>query len=115
MKVVIGAVWATIGAGLGFLSLELAGVILLFTFIPAALVMKRHERERLPDVLFCFGVGYLASVVYFAIRTSGIFSGEAGSGEIAYFSVHIAIGVALIGSGVAMWLCWTASDLTKRI
>ena len=36
-----------------------------------------------------FGIGFTASVLFFALRTSAIFSGGAGAAGVAWFASHL--------------------------
>jgi hypothetical protein len=102
-----GRLWVVVllplGAGVGFLSLETIGILL----IPIILVLVVRVGRRvgnLPEALMSFGVGFLASVSFFAIRTSGISSGTTDFLGTAWFVFWLALGVAMVVVGWVMRL-----------
>jgi hypothetical protein len=93
-----------VGVGLGFLCLELVGAPLLI----ATLVVGRYATSRssvsLALPLLGLGFGFAGSVAWFAVRTSGIFDGTAGSGSVYWFGFWFLLGCSmlLIGAGLLL-------------
>ncbi len=92
-----------LGAGVGFLSLETIGIPLI-PIILGLMILVGRRVGNLPEALMSFGVGFVASVSYFAIRTSGIFSGQADFLGTAWFAFQLALGVAMVVVGWLMRL-----------
>jgi hypothetical protein len=90
-----------LGAGLGFLCLELIGVPLLI----ATVLLGRSAADRSSADLtlprLAFGVGFTGSVAWFAVRTSGIFDGSANSGSLFWFGFWLLTGCMLVSIGAA--------------
>ena len=91
-----------VGAVLGFLSLETAGLAMLL-LIPAGVVLKQRNAARIPLLIVTFAIGYLLAIGFFALRTSGILIvGGVDWGVAAYFASLAGIGVALLIAGTVI-------------
>ena len=102
-KVSVNALLAfALGVGLGFLCLELIGMPLLI----AVLWIGRYAADRssasLGPPLLGLGLGFAATIAWFAVRTSGIFDGTAGSGSVYWFGFWFLVGCAMTGVGVSL-------------
>jgi hypothetical protein len=90
-----------LGAALAFLSLEVIGIPLVLVALALIVYIGRKSGDlALP--LMGFGIGFAASVGFFAVRTSGIFSGETGAVGMAWFAAHFLFGLGVVGTG--SWL-----------
>lgn len=85
-----------VGAVLGFLSLETAGLVMLLLIL-ASVALKQRNTTRIPLLIVTFTVGYLLAIGYFALQTSGILNGGGVDwGVAAYFASLAGVGVALL-------------------
>jgi len=99
-----------LGAGFGFLSLETAGLALLGA-IGAGVLLHCRGAGWVPAGIVVFGFGYLAAVCYFAVATSGMLTGAAGPGLLAYWAAQLAMGVAIVAVGLTAGRRQTAPNL----
>lgn len=91
-----------VGAVLGFLSLETAGLAMLL-LIPAGAVLKQTKAARIPLLMVTFAVGYLLAIGFFALRTSGILNSDGVDwGLAAYVASLAGVGVALLIVGTVI-------------
>ena len=97
-NVILLVVALPFGVCLGFLSLEGIGVPLVAIAVLLALGIGRRS-WILPATAMSFGLGFAATVVYFALRTSGIFAGAADTGTIAWFAFWFLFACALVCVG----------------
>jgi hypothetical protein len=100
-----------LGAVLAFLSLEVIGIPLVL----AALALVVHAGRRsadLPLLLMGFGIGFAGSVGFFALRTSAIFTGDAGAVGAAWFAAHFAFGLGVVAVG--SWLLQRRTSATEN-
>lgn len=114
---------AAFSAMIAFLSEDTAGAAVLL-LLPILVIVRAGKPRRLAGVVAAFGVGYLGMVVYTTLHTSGVFSGAATPGVIAYAASQLAIGVAIVVVGVTLllrgrlsvqWVCEiTALRLVRR-
>ena len=95
------AVLLPFGAALAFLSLEFVGIPLVVVALGLIFVVGRKTGNR-AALLMSLGAGYVTSVSFFAIVTSGIFRGVAGLFAEVWFASHFSFGVALIVLGWIM-------------
>ena len=91
-----------LGAGIGFLSLETAGLIWLPMAL-AGLVLWRRQSPALGTSLIACGLGSVAAVTFFAVRTSGLIRSSEDPGTLAYFASQLAIGIATIVAGIVLY------------
>ena len=84
-----------IGAGLGFCCLELIGAPLLIAVLWIGRYAAGHSSADLTLPFLGFGFGFAGSVAWFAVRTSGIFDGTAGSGSVYWFGFWFLVGCAM--------------------
>jgi hypothetical protein len=91
-----------LGAGLAFLSLELIGIPLVLMAL-GIIVWAGRRGGNTHTALIWFGVGFVASVGFFAIRW-GFFSADADNSGRFWFVVYFAVGVAMILMGLGMYL-----------
>ena len=92
------AVALSLGASLGFLSLEVIGIPLVVIALGLIFVVSR-KTGNLSVWLMSFGAGFVTSVSFFATVSSGIFSGQADPSAAEWFASNFALGVALIVLG----------------
>jgi hypothetical protein len=90
-----------LGAVLAFLSLEVIGIPLVLAVL-ALVSYLGHRSEDLPLLLMGFGIGFAGSVGFFALRTSGIFTGDGGAVGAVWFAAHFAFGLGVVAAG--SWL-----------
>jgi hypothetical protein len=91
-----------VGAVLGLVSLETAGLAMLL-LIPVGVVLKQRKAARTPLLMVTFAVGYLLAIGFFALRTSGILNGGGVDwGVAAYFAGLGGVGVALLIFGTVI-------------
>jgi hypothetical protein len=88
-----------LGAGLAFLSLELIGIPLVLIAL-GIIVWAGRRTGTTHTALMSFGVGFVGSVSFFALR--GFFSPDT-SGRL-WFVVYFAFGVAMIAAGLGLYL-----------
>jgi hypothetical protein len=92
----------SVGALVGLVSLETAGLAMLL-LIPAGVVLKQRRAARIPFLMVTFAVGYLLAIGFFALRTSGILNGDGVDwGVAAYFASLAGVGVALLIAGTVI-------------
>ena len=99
-----------LGAVLAFLSLEVIGIPLVVASLALVLYAGRRSTD-LPLLLIGFGLGFAASVGFFALRTSAIFTGDGGLVGAAWFAAHLAFGLGVIAA--AHGCCSVAADRGK--
>ena len=99
-----------LGAALAFLSLEVIGIPLVLATLGFVLYVG-HRSGGLPLLLMGFGIGFTASVLFFALRTSAIFSGGAGAAGVAWFAAHLVFGLGLVAAG--SWLLQRSARPTE--
>ena len=91
-----------VGAVVGLLSLETAGLALLL-LIPAGVMLKQRDATQMSLLIVTFAVGYLLSIGFFAFRSSGILNGGGVDwGVGAYFASLACVGVALLIVGLVI-------------
>jgi hypothetical protein len=90
-----------LGAALAFLSLEVIGIPLVLAALALVVYVGRKSAD-LPLLLLGFGIGFAASVGFFALRTSSIFTGDGGMVGVAWFAAHFAFGLGVVAAG--SWL-----------
>jgi hypothetical protein len=90
-----------LGAALAFLSLEVIGIPLVVAALAYVIYAGRRSGD-LPLLLMGFGIGFAGSVLFFAVRTSAIFSGAGGAVGVAWFAAHLVFGLGLVAAG--SWL-----------
>lgn len=100
-----------LGAVLAFLSLEVIGIPLVLAAVALIVYVGRRSAD-LPLLLMGFGIGFAASVGFFALRTSAIFSGDVGAVGVAWFAAHFAFGLGVVAAG--SWLRQRRSSLTEN-
>jgi hypothetical protein len=98
---ILGLFTFALGVGIGFLSLETAGFVWLLMAL-AGLVLWQRRSPALAMSLIACGLGSVAAVAFFAVRTSGLFSGSEDPGTIAYFASQLAIGLTVTVGGIVL-------------
>jgi uncharacterized membrane protein required for colicin V production len=93
-----------LGAAVGFLTLEMIGIPLI-PIILVLMVLVGRRAGILPEVLMSFGLGFAASVAYFATRT-------ADRDQLWWYALPFALGVALLVVGYTMLLLRRARHAT---
>jgi hypothetical protein len=90
-----------LGAGLAFLTLESVGTPFMSVVIIIFLALLVRP-FRFPETLILFGAGFTVVVAFFLVRTSGVLSGEATAAGTALFLGSLAVGIAILGTGVVL-------------
>lgn len=91
-----------VGAVLGFLSLETAGLAMLL-LIPAGMLLKQRNAARIPALMVTSAIGYLLAIGFFALRTSGLLNGDGVDwGTAVYFASLAGVGAALLIVGTVI-------------
>jgi hypothetical protein len=90
------------GVVVALMSAETAGIATPLV-IPICILIRQHQRS-VARFLVLFGCGYIAAIVFLAVRTSGLFSGSYSVGTAAYVASQLAIGASLLLIGVLLEL-----------
>jgi hypothetical protein len=111
---VIAVLALPLGAGLAFLSLEVIGVPLLVVAMLIGYRVGRRASIDSPLWTACFGVAFAGTVAFFALRTSGIFSGAANTGTVPWFVFWFLFGCTLACGGFALLIRRLVSGTVAR-
>lgn len=96
---VIAVLTLPMGAALAFLSLEAIGAPLLVIAMLIAYHVAGRASVDLPVWSVCFGVAFAGTVAFFALQTSGIFTGAANTGSVWWFGFWFLFGCTLTCGG----------------